>query len=408
MVKTAVIVCIAVLGSLFAWKGVIPGWREVSTDFANYYVSSRALLAGENLDSLYNSDWFKAKGRQYEAPQAQKFDPFPPITAFAALPFAWLEIQTAQRLSVILDVILLCCCVPLVRRISGWGWLPSILFLLAPGIGLSNNVRLGQIYIAILFLTLLGYILIGKKDQLSGISYALIFVIKYFSLIYLPGFWLARRKQLTFAFIVFAAGLVMFQFIYFGPAVMSEYFLSSLLPHMDGRLSGQGIHNYSFQSWESFLSFLFVEDPHYNPQPFLATPWAKTPVKYFIFLALLGGMMFAIRKALRLAEDQRLNACLGILGISGFALLPVSATYHFVMLAFPVLLICNLSNIDNRYRWAILFLYAGIGLIPYKFFAQLAGDWGVFFGFPRLWAVSILFVITLLAVAGVEHKTSQS
>jgi hypothetical protein len=122
VVKAAQFSAILILAAVCAWKGVVPGWNEVSTDFANYYVSSRMIYEGEAMDSLYHDQWFKAKGLEYGAPQTQKFAPFPPITAFAALPFVWLEILPAQRVSLIVDLILLLGCISLVRRISGWNW----------------------------------------------------------------------------------------------------------------------------------------------------------------------------------------------------------------------------------------------------------------------------------------------
>lgn len=408
MVKAALFSAILVLVALFAWKAVVPGWNEVSTDFANYYVSSRMIYEGEGLDSLYHDRWFKAKGLEYGAPQTQKFAPFPPITAFAALPFAWMEILPAQRVSLIVDLILLVGCVALIQRISGWSWLSSILFLLALGLALSNSVRLGQIYVAVLFVTLLGYWLITwKKEALPGIMYAMVFVIKYFVLIYLPAFWLTGRRKFILVFLASTIALVLFQFAFFGATVMKDFLFTSLLPHLDGRLSGQGIYHYQFQSWESFLSFLFVADPQFNAQPFISFAPAKTPLKYFIILMVLTAMLLVIMKVVRWPESHRLPACLAILGVTGFALLPASATYHFVMLAFPVLLISTLPGLDTRYRWAILILYAGIGFIPYSFFSRLAEQWGVFFGFPRLWAVNLLLITTLLTVLNLDRKLAQ-
>lgn len=406
--KAALFSGVLVLLAFFAWKGVVPAWNEVSTDFANYYVSSRMLIEGEASDSLYDNEWFKTKGAEYGAPQAQKFSPFPPITAFAALPFAWMEILPAQRVSLIVDLILLIGCVVLVQQISGWSWPSSILFLFALGLGLSNSVRLGQIYVAFLFLTLLGYRLITlRKEKLPGIMYALIFSMKYFVVVYLPAFWLTGRKKFVFLFVAATTALVFFQFVFFGTGVMKEFFLSSLLPHLDGRLDGQGIYHYQFQSWESLLSFLLVADPQYNPRPFIDFAQAKAPLKYLVVAIVLTAMIVVTRKIGRWPEANRLPAYLGIFGVTGFALLPASATYHFVMLAFPVMMIVTLPGLNSRFQWVILCLYAGIGFIPYGLFAGLANRWGVFFGFPRLWAVTALFITTLITVWNHDRKLAQ-
>ncbi len=381
MVKAALYSGILALLTFFVWRGIVPGWNEVSTDFSNYYVSSRLLVEGDPLDSLYDSEWFRRKGAQMGAPQAQKFSPFPPITAFAALPFVWLEVLPAQRLSVVLDVLLICLCVPLIRRISGWTWPSSVFFLLVLGHGLANNVRLGQVYVAILFATLLGYLLLStKNDRSIGVIYALIAAIKYFAVIYLPAFWMTGRKKVILVFFTTIAVLVLFQVAFFGKAVFGEYVSASLLPHLDGYVRGQGNQVSQFQSWESFLSLLIADE-------FIVV---KTILKYLIVAMLLSTTVIAIRNIKRLPKEFHLNALLGILGITGFVLLPASATYHFVMLAFPVMLITSLPGLDTRYRYSILIIYSGIGFIPYQFFYVLS---------PRLWAITALYIVTVVAIA---------
>jgi hypothetical protein len=173
---------------------------------------------------------------------------------------------------------------------------------------------------------------------------------------------------------------------------------------VDGHIAGQGVFHFQFQSWESFLSLLFVPDPTYNQAPFHSQPGLVPWIKYGILLTILVAAIAALRKVKSLPEGWRFKVYTGLLGITGFALLPASATYHFAMLTLPVLVLVTIHDIDNRIRWTLVILYAGIGFIPYSFFAALAAKWGVFFGFPRLWAITLLFVVTLFAVRDLERK----
>jgi hypothetical protein len=295
-------------------------------------------------------------------------------------------------------------CVRLIKRISEWEWPVCLLFVLGSGWAIANNFRLGQFYILVLWLTLLSHIwATEQKERIAGISIGFLSAIKYFSVIYIPGYWLAGKRSVATAGLLTIVLLLLFQLLFFGAGVMSD-FLHTFMPHLDGRIGGQGIFHYHFQSWESFLSFLFVADPEYNPQPWVNAPGAKTWIKYTILLLLLTATAVGIKRIMSFPEPWKLNGYLGLTGVSAFAWLPASATYHFFMLIFPVLLLVLIPGLDRRLRWILLLLYAFIGLIPYNFFEYLGNNWGVFFGFPRLWAATLLFVTTLASIMKLEHN----
>ena len=70
----------------------------------------------------------------------------------------------------------------------------------------------------------------------------------------------------------------------------------------------------------------------------------------------------------------------------GLALLPASATYHFVLLVLPVALLLSLRpQMPGPLYYAIFGLYFILGFIPYRYFIPFDGS-GIYtlFAYPRL------------------------
>ena len=407
--KGRLLVGVLLLAAFSIWKGAVPAFQRVYSDFSNYYVSARLILENQPLDSLYNDGWFRKKARAYGIEEPGKFSPFPPITAFALLPLAGFEPLSAQRVFTVLNLILILGCIWLVRDLTGWSWNHSALLILVSGLGLANNLRFGQVYIVVLFLTLLSYsAALQNKNPLSGGLLAGVAAFKYFTIIYLPAYWLHGKKSLVYLSLGALILLIIFQYLFFGRALMIEFFANSFLPHLDAQLSGQGVYHFYFQSWEGFLQFLFVADPQYNPDPLISWPEGKSWVKYSILLILLSCIVLGITKLKTFPIDRRLPWYLCLFGFGGFTLIPASATYHFVMMAFPVMVYCSIPSLHRNWKALVLFLYGCIGFIPYGLTHWLGMHAGIFFGFPRLWAVHLLFFTLLISIYRVHRSELNS
>src|ERR1051325_4762345 len=46
------------LVGMFLWRGFIPGWKTLNTDFSNYYLAARLYRQGSALDQVYDWAWF--------------------------------------------------------------------------------------------------------------------------------------------------------------------------------------------------------------------------------------------------------------------------------------------------------------------------------------------------------------
>ncbi len=407
--KLATYIGIAFLSAFIFWKGVLPAFKEVNSDFANYYVSARMIVQHKPLDSLYNNAWFEKQIHNMGIDTPGKFSPFPPITAFVMIPLVGMSPIHAQQLFTVINLLLLFGCTWLIRNITGWNWCFSSLLILVCGIGLANNIRFGQIYILILFLTLLSHWqLTHNRIIRPGITTSLLSAIKYFTIVYTPAYWLMGKRKYVIVAILSLTALVLFQFVFFGSVVMNDFLTTAFFPHLDGKLNGQGDFHYQFQSWDSFLQFLFIYDPVYNPHPFFSFPAGKPIIKYLITSIVMMGVFTGVKKIERSSSGQKINWFIGLIGTGAFVLLPATATYHFVMLVFPIAMLLSISRLDKRFRNGLIALFCTIGFLPYRFAYAFAREWGVFFAFPRLWIIVLLFVTVIVAIVKEEISLKNS
>ncbi len=73
------------------YAGIVPGWKNVESDFPNYYTASRIIIEGRDIDKLYDDQWFNSRIKEYGIEQQGKFSPFPPVTAFLMIPLVVFE-----------------------------------------------------------------------------------------------------------------------------------------------------------------------------------------------------------------------------------------------------------------------------------------------------------------------------
>lgn len=378
------------------WRGIIPAFTHIDTDFPNYYTASRILLDGKDISRLYDDVWFLQQTNQYGM-EFGRFGPFPPATVFIMVPFAWASPMLALQLWTALNIILLIAVILLLMKITHKDWLCCALIVLASGIGLVNNFRFGQFYIILALLIMLGYYWWEKRQPyLSGIALGIGTVVKYFPVIYF--FNLAEKKEWKTFFagiatiiILIGAGVWII-----GVEAHRQFISSVLFSHMDGTIKGQSSFSATFESWNSLLHRLFVYDPAENPSPVVVLPMAYILIKWGITAAVVIITAWTYKRANVIWVDKALQIQFALISIAALLLLPASATYHYLLLMFPVALLLFARSPWSVEQKIILCCYVAIGAMPYVLFRGFDAQ-GILtlLAYPRLWCMTLLFVITV-------------
>ncbi len=396
------------LTGFFLRLGVLPAWREMRSDFPNYYVSSRVLAAGEDPRLLYDDAWFQSRIEREGISQAGRFSTFPPCTAFAMLPLTPFSPDHARRLWLGLNLALLLLAVFQLSRISQLTTAQSALWVFLAGNALVANFVLGQLYLAVTAATLMALALSERgREWAAGALLGACISIKYFPIIFLPALWSRQRWRTLLACAVTMACTTGLELLVFGWETWSHFAGSVFLPHLDGFIAHQGDgHVVAYQSFNSLFRNLFVSHPLENPHPLLPAPglypWAK-----WTTLALLGGVgawCFLVQPGAELAGYRRRQA---LAGATAMVLLPVTATYHLLLFLPSLgLLLAELWR-DNRRLAATMVagLWALLGLAPFWRLAAVDRD-GLMLPlhYPRLW---LLLAIWLVAVIGLWPRQAQ-
>jgi hypothetical protein len=393
---------------LCAWliiRGIAPGMTTVHSDFGNYYVSAKLVAGGADMDSLYNNEWFHKQEVRTGVNVPGKFAPFPPVTAWLMLPLTSLSPINAQRVFTALNLCFIVLCVLAWKRMTGWSIGTSVLIILAGGAGITNNIAFGQLYLIMTALMLWSIIWIREGSPIAaGIILGAFTVIKYYPIVVFGGMFLLlfvegkfeRRLYLNVLVIglLTAILLVAAQFHFFGREVMHDYLVTALLPHLASELSGQGMYSFPFQSWDSLARNLFVYDAQANPDPWLNWPAGRTVVKLAITTLAAASVLLILVKFRNSPDRKMMFIALPALAV--MAILPASATYHFVLLLLPLGLLLAGNTLSATTRIFAIAAYVAIGFIPYELFARVAESAGVIFAYPRLWLISLLFLVIVV------------
>lgn len=386
--------CLLVLTLFLLYRGVIPAFTVVDTDFPNYYTASRLFIEGRDLKKIYDDSWFQNEILRYGMNQAGKFSPFPPVTVFVMIPFSFLTPLNALRAWTLLNCGILAALISLLSHLTGKPWRWSALLILASGHALVNNFRFGQVYLFLTFFLLAAYSHWVKERQIqSGALLGIAAAFKYFPVIFIPYFIVRREWKLVAAEVGSIIAVLLMGFATLGTDIHTEFFSAVLGNHLSGNI--QNPFSATFQSWNSLFRRLFVVDPVFNPSPVLNLPWAFPAALAITYAVVVFLLLKGIRKSRLLADEQAPPVQFSLIILAGLMLLPVSATYHFLLLVIPVgILLSQAGPRWSRWERAIVVMFTLIGFIPYGFVTGLDSH-GLLslLAYPRLLLMTGLFVI---------------
>lgn len=376
------------------WKGILPGWHNSKGDFNNYYVAAKLVTQGKNIHEFYNTDTFNIEAYKLGIENGAKFSPFPPLTAYAYLPLTIFEPQNARRVWLIFNLFILFIFPFRLREITNWSFAGCMLFLTLFMMPISSCLSFGQIYLLIAFVLteVISRSVNGKHYNIAGLIIGVLASIKYLPILF-TGYLFAHKEYFRVVLYV-ALGVLLPSLALFVLDPKAYYtFFTHFTSHLDGNLPGQGQYAVEFQSIDALLNNLFVYDETQNPQPYLNLPILKPLLKLSVLLLIVSILLHLYIKKRR-SVKLRSFVSLGIVG--AYVLLPASASYHFLVLVFPLLVICqDLKTASGKLLYIVAILTFITFTLQYHHIPTLSGytTLNLLTHFPRLWGILCLFLV---------------
>src|SRR5690348_5356688 len=370
----------------FLWRGFVPAWRTLNTDFPNYYLAARLYRQGSALDRVYDWAWFI---RQKDHAGIEN-----PVVGFASLtllsmlpvePLASLPPLTAKRLWLIENLIFLGLVILLLNRISKLGLRRVMILTFLAVDPLARNFLYGQMHVLVLLLlTLAAWAYLRGLPGTSGAALAAASALKIYPALFL--FYFMRKKQWRAVFglgagCILLAGLSL---ALFGWTANRTY----LFEVMTRSLSGTSLDPYAvgWNSLTALLRRLFIAEPDLNPYPLMHYPPAFALLQPFCQVMLFVPFFWLVNPRRWDPEQVRLEwgSFVALLLILSTA----PASYHFCALVLSGTLVADYlartGKMPALAAWTGL--YTLVCIPTYRWTPLSPSGWQNFLSFPRLYA----------------------
>jgi Glycosyltransferase family 87/WD40-like Beta Propeller Repeat len=370
--KTALLGIAAILAGRLFFGPFIEGWMTMRTDFPNHYVAAILALRHEPLRQFYDWEWFQRQ-IQYSGIDAQLggYTPYTPLTMLPFLPLAKLPPQRAKQIWLALQIAFLGISILILSKLSNAGLLETLVLALLAYVSLATNLILGHYYIFLLFVFSAAlFCLLRGRPWTGGALLGLIFALKLYAGPFLLYFAVRRQWRALWGMMASVAALALAAIAWFGPDAVWFYTTSVMTRGLDGSIVDP--YNPGLGSMSVLLRRLFVPEPELNPHPL-----ANAPTLFFFLQALygLGGLMLALLALPRKPEDHAADQpALAWFILVLFALSPITAYSHFILLLAPVALL--LRGAPRAWSAGLILLYVLVQLPTRSWNAWL---------FPKLW-----------------------
>jgi hypothetical protein len=381
-------IIVAILSVYFIYKVVLNAARP-SHGFACYYTASKLLMEGENVADFYDDDWFSTKVDEYVPGVYEIYLVNMPTTAIILLPIADFDYQTARKIWIIFNLIILAIIVGLIikrlkfKRI----WLPIVLILFLSFQPLYANVSYEQVYIFIFCLLVLAWFAYSSNNEtLLGSIMGFVFVLKTAG----PFLWIlfVIQKKWESLILTFATAIILF--VTTLPLVGLDSW-SAYGNKLLNYTSSPTLSLTAYQTIHSFFHHFFVFDEKWNPEPLTNLPLVGISLTMIFTLIILNVTIIGAYKF------KQLELAFGTFIIAGIILNPASIDYHFMLMLIPIIIVLNwLIKNPSLVLWGIFiisFMLIAIS-IPYTSPKITTGLWSVF-AYPKLYGALGIWFLSL-------------
>jgi hypothetical protein len=391
---------LAALVALFVWRGLIPAWTRLDTDFPNYYLAAKLWKSGYPLERFYDWVWFQRQ-KDHAGITDQTLVGYIPLTYFSALvvaPLTALPPLDAKRVWLVLNLVLLGGTALLLRRMTRLGPVRVALITFLAIVPLRTNFQFGQQHLLLLSLfTLAAWLDARRRPFASGATLAAAAAIKLYPALFAVYYlrkrdWRALGGLAAGSAVVGVLGCWLFGF---GP--LRDY-VALVMPR---GLIGENNDPYgtALGSLTGLLRRLFVREPEENPSPLLDAPAVFVVAQPVVeALILVAGILLLSPKRREEPGRERLEwgAFLALL----LAFSSAAATYHFCVLILAVALAAGYLWQEGRRRaaWCLVALHGAVCFPFYRLLPAEPSGWAILAGYPRAYLLTALYGVVLYAL----------
>lgn len=395
------------LVGVFIWRGFIPAWKSLNTDFPDYYLAARLYRERYSLDQIYRWTWVQ---RQKDHAGIQRpivtFTLLTPFSLLPALPFSGLPPLEAKRCWLLLNLIFLALAAGLLHRLSGLGVRRLAILIFLAIVPLRTNFLFGQQCILLLLLfSVAAWFYLRNRPLVSGAALAVAASLKIYPGLYVLFFAFKKQWRAACSLLAGTLGLLLASAGLFGFALIRIY-LAEVLP-WPLRAEGQDPYNVNWNSFSALLHRLFVFEPSLNPHPLIYAPATYAVLQAFCQALIFVPCVWLISSSRDDPAREKLEW--GVFAAMILMLSTNPTSYDFAALVLTAVFAVDFLLRAGRRREAALVvaLYALVCYPTYRWVPESTMGWRALLAMPRLWSMTALWVV-LLVVLGRSRKPAVS
>jgi hypothetical protein len=368
--------CLALLALLFFLATPFRrGWRELNTDFPNYYTAAVLVRQGQPLRNYYDWTWFQRQ-MNYAGVESQlgNYNPHTPLTAMPLVGLTGLAPLRAKHVWLLCNLGFLAMTVLLLSRLTRFRVEQVWLLAFCGYFSLRTNFLFGQYYVFLLMLLTLTFDCMNRgRHAISGVLAGLAFGLKLYGGPFLLYFVAKRNWKAVFGMIATVACLAGVAVALFGWSDVA-YYATQIFPRS---LETGAIDPYNpgVPTLSTMLRHFLVREPELNPRPLWEAPWAFFFLRTFVTVSVV--ILVFLGVALKPSAERRDFAWFVIAVI---LLSTNSASYTFILLLLPLVLL-----LEDSPPWQRTFFIGS--------YVLLTAPLGLSALFPKVWLLIVLFVL---------------
>lgn len=377
----------------------LPAVRVHTHGFASYYTAAYLLLyEPQQMGRLYDNAWFSSRIVDLGFVNVRDiFNVQMPTMSLLMVPLAWLHPDTARLLWTLLGLVWLVTGLALLMSalgLSPWRglWVLPLCLAYAP---ITQNIRYGQAYLMLLFLTcaLFWLMLRGtensgpRSDRWAGLILALLLILKSAVMWLWPLLLLTGRRRVVFWGLLSATGIVLVSLPRISLVAWQTY-----LREIPAFLEAPSRYVTGYQTVTSLIGHLTVYDETFNPHPVVNWPFLARLLPPLLLLVVLACSVYLSQLTKAGFEARALTLALFL--APAVANAPVGEGYHYTLILPAIIIACwwAWQAHIGWLAWGVLAIAVFLlgAPLPYQV-EPLKVSWMALLAYPRVYGAYLLW-----------------